>query len=936
MSSLVHRNTPSVVAVDSRGLKLRDIAYHRHPDTPSSTDKRITRHQYDARGFTELEADPRLHAAGLANFTYVRSLSGKSLRTLSADAGIVLALDDAVGRPGVTLTHIRQAATGRLDLSRAVNRTWQYEAPSLPGRPVSVTQQVAATPAVVIERFVYAGISDAEKAMNRVGKVIMHYDPAGLERSDAFSLSGPASSVTRQLVKQSDDPDKVTSWLGNSIPVWNDLLSDVAYTTSRLIDPTGTSLATTDACGNVQRVEYDLGGRVIRSFVTWQGTAPQLVLEDVEYCATGQKLYEKHGNAVVTHYDYEQGAQRLSRIRTQRPAGHAAGARLLQDLRYTYDCVGNVVSVINDAQETRYWRNQKVQPRNAYSYDSLYQLVKASGREMAIGRHPGLRARTAAFMPSPDTSTYTLYSRSYCYDTAGNLTRIRHSSPAYANNYTTAITISDASNRGVLSTLAPDSSQVQALFDAMGQQLQLQPGHALTWTPRGELAQVTPICGDKDSRDYESYRYGHDSQRVTKVSVINSNGGAHKQRVVYLPGLELRSSVVDEQVNECLHVVTLEMAGRTSVRGMYWSSGIPEGLSNGALRYSYDNLIGSSGLELDSCGNVIGDEEYYPYGGTALWTARCQTEARYKAIRYSGKERDATGLYCYGHRYYQPWVGRWLSPDPAGTVDGLNVYRMVKNNPVTLKDGDGREASEANGIADGTALADAFKPGDIVYGLDAPRRTAVSTLVAAGFKQREAIKPSTKNVLVALRQSFRKPSVKNNTLIQNDITNAVWDAGKPLEYADDRTIGKQLNDAGRAIQFKSFLSTHAKYNVVAQEDARRLASEPYNAMKLGVPLWKKTSKAGLEFQLLVRKQPLHFIADVIGDDIGAVVSKQGHGASITSSELRWLYRHRDLPEVRANLSFYKDGKKVSHASIFGNAEWAQYRPKKTYAASGGR
>ncbi|MFB9160454.1 RHS repeat-associated core domain-containing protein, partial [Chromobacterium violaceum] len=50
---------------------------------------------------------------------------------------------------------------------------------------------------------------------------------------------------------------------------------------------------------------------------------------------------------------------------------------------------------------------------------------------------------------------------------------------------------------------------------------------------------------------------------------------------------------------------------------------------------------------------------------------------------------DETGLYDYGYRYYAPWLGRWLNPDPAGTVDGLNLYRMVRNNPGILRDIDG-------------------------------------------------------------------------------------------------------------------------------------------------------------------------------------------------------------------------------------------------------
>lgn len=140
---------------------------------------------------------------------------------------------------------------------------------------------------------------------------------------------------------------------------------------------------------------------------------------------------------------------------------------------------------------------------------------------------------------------------------------------------------------------------------------------------------------------------------------------------------------------ESLQVITVGEAGRAQVRVLHWENGRPEGTGNEHVRYSYDNLTGSSGLELDGDGNTISMEEYYPYGGTAVWAARSAMEADYKTVRYSGKERDATGLYYYGYRYYQPWVGRWLSADPAGTVDGLNLYRMVRNNPVTLHDPDG-------------------------------------------------------------------------------------------------------------------------------------------------------------------------------------------------------------------------------------------------------
>ncbi|MEM8042364.1 RHS repeat-associated core domain-containing protein, partial [Morganella morganii] len=116
---------------------------------------------------------------------------------------------------------------------------------------------------------------------------------------------------------------------------------------------------------------------------------------------------------------------------------------------------------------------------------------------------------------------------------------------------------------------------------------------------------------------------------------------------------------------------------------------------------------GSSGLETDGDGNLLSQEEYYPFGGTAVLVAGTDSGIDYKTHRYSGKERDATGLYYYGYRYYQPWAGRWLSSDPAGTVDGLNLFRMVRNNPVSFSDEQGLVAYPRTQIP-GTSL---YQPG---------------------------------------------------------------------------------------------------------------------------------------------------------------------------------------------------------------------------------
>lgn len=268
----------------------------------------------------------------------------------------------------------------------------------------------------------------------------------------------------------------------------------------------------------------------------------------------------------------------------------------------------------------------------------------------------------------------------------GNLTKVRHSAPASNNSYTTNITVSNRSNRAVLSNLTTDPLQVDELFDAGGHQTELQPAQAVNWNFRGELLQVTPVKRQQQASDHETYRYDVGGQRVTKTTTSQTANSIYQQQVIYLSGLQLRTSQINETLTEDLHILTFADTEQAQVQVLHWQNGKPTGIENNQLRYSYHNLIGTSSIEIDGQGQLISLEEYYPYGGSSIWTTSSQVEAGYKIFRYSGKERDATGLYYYGHRYYQLWIGRWLSSDPAGTVDGLNLYRMVKNNPIMYSD----------------------------------------------------------------------------------------------------------------------------------------------------------------------------------------------------------------------------------------------------------
>ena len=55
--------------------------------------------------------------------------------------------------------------------------------------------------------------------------------------------------------------------------------------------------------------------------------------------------------------------------------------------------------------------------------------------------------------------------------------------------------------------------------------------------------------------------------------------------------------------------------------------------------------------------------------------------------RFAAKRLDAElGLIYFGKRYYDPQLGRWLTTDPAGFIDSVNLYQYVLNNPFKYRD----------------------------------------------------------------------------------------------------------------------------------------------------------------------------------------------------------------------------------------------------------
>ncbi|MCP1518364.1 insecticidal toxin complex protein TccC [Pseudomonas migulae] len=664
-SSYAHTGTPTMVVSDARGLLLRTVQFHRR-EAVDPVDTRVTQQGFDAVGRLTASRDPYLFdlahtdASAPFNLSQVTSLSGGALMTDSVDAGWRVALPGDAGQP---LDHWD---------SRGSHSLTEYDELL---RPVAVRECGQEVAEHTLERFTYADAGAESAVRNLCGQPIRHDDPAGTVHIGNLSITGNVLSHTRKFLTGTDAADWPADLAGR------DALHEPGdgATTAYTFAPGSELLSQTDAFGNVQAFAYTLAGQLenTRLTLTGDGQVEKLLVHDIRYNVTGQIEAETAGNGVITRHRYDEANGRLTEL-----SAHKADGTPLQDLKYHYDAVGNVLSIEDAAQPIRYFANQRIAPLKTYRYDTLYQLIEATGCEAKTGSGgPAL----PDFQSLPqDPSQLANYTQTFYYDAGGNLLDLVH---VGAQAHGRTLTRARYSNRCLpeRDNRPPTEDELANGFDANGNLRELQAGQSLTWDLRNQLREVRPVVREDKEDDCECYIYDGGGQRVRKVRSSLTNARAVLREVRYLPGVEVRSH---SGSGEILHVITAN-TGSNSVQVLHWVSAPPDPMIQDQVRYSLNDHLKSSALELDQNADLISQEWYYAFGGTAYWAGRNTTEVKYKTVRYSGKERDATGLYYYGFRYYAPWLQRWINPDPAWAIDGLNFYRMVRNNPIALFDTNG-------------------------------------------------------------------------------------------------------------------------------------------------------------------------------------------------------------------------------------------------------
>lgn len=645
-SMSLHINTPRMSVVDPRGLPVRTVDYCRDIEN-GPVEPRINRTLHDSAGRAVKHWDPRLWLSQAvdpltpANLTQVFALDATVIRSDSVDAG--------------TQIELKGLATQTVLSWDSRQTRHEIEHDNLL-RPVAIFEEGTGEPRRCVERLTYGHPGSGDQSRNQFGQLIRHDHPAGSVLFNGFAISGPCTEDTRHFTLDPLTPD----WSEQEADRLRLLEPGVGATSRWRHGALGDVLEQTDARDNRHTFALTVDGRLGERRLQLKGEPEQVVVTDIRYNAQGNVTRQTAGNGVQTTRTYRSEDDRLLGLRSEDARG-----LVLQHLSYEYDRMGNILSIEDKALPIRYFANQRIEPVSRFVYDSLYQLTKASGWEA------GTANQGTHSMGRIDPAAISNYQQTYEYDPGGNLRNLIHVGP---QSHGRKLQPASYSNRSLPYTDAiPDDPEIEAAYDRRGNLLQLEPGRLLSWNLRNQLQSVSPVARVSGLNDQEVYLYDGSRQRVRKIRSSLTNARTLVSDVRYLPGLELRT---DSGTGERLQVIIADNA-----RVQHWESPPPSGLNN-RYRYQHADHLGSVSLETADDGAMISRETFHPFG-TSAWQ---DGELSYKFVRYSGKERDASGLDYYGYRYYIPWLQKWSNPDPAGEVEGLNLFKMALNNPATLVD----------------------------------------------------------------------------------------------------------------------------------------------------------------------------------------------------------------------------------------------------------
>lgn len=478
-------------------------------------------------------------------------------------------------------------------------------------------------------------------------------------------------------------------------------MTDGTGTTTYAYKPVGslgaTQLASVDGplTNDTITYDYDVIGRVTSRLVNGIGTT-------VTYDVLGRVATESNVLGMFT-YGYDGSTDRLASItypngqtsayayygddgdrRVQTIHHQLPGGQTLSKFDYAYDAAGRILTwrQQSDTDAVVEWR---------YTYDLVDQLVGAVKwntnatptvlQRQAFRFDPAGNRVTAQLDDASQLSTYDRKNRLLAQQAGGGIQVVGSvSEPANVtvqgkpaavssdNRFVGMATTSSGTNTfSVVATDASGNSRTQQYsidqngpsrtfaYDANGN-LTNDGQRSFEWDARNELTAVT-VGTHRTEFSYDG--------RQRRVREIQKENGVTQADTILV---WCDNEICEERAADGATVTRRSFSLGEQVAGL--------------ARFFLRDHLGSVVAITDNSAGTLARYGYDPWGSRELLAGSDLTTAGYAGHRWLASANLSLTLY----RAYDPQLARWISEDPRGISDGLNLYAYVANSPVDFLD----------------------------------------------------------------------------------------------------------------------------------------------------------------------------------------------------------------------------------------------------------
>ncbi len=355
-----------------------------------------------------------------------------------------------------------------------------------------------------------------------------------------------------------------------------------------------------------------------------------------------------YGNSTAVRYAYDPWTIKLSSIVATRPGSNSDPRNDIINRGYVYSAAGDILKITDYKKGAELGLSNNVFEYN-YQYDALHRLTS-------------------------ENSTGGNYQQTYTYDNFGNIVTKSNGTATMLYAY------GNSQHIHAVSSISVGGVTKNFDYDANGNMI---VGHDFA-----NLASIASrqIAYNADNKPVQIIHSGYG----TTSMVYDGNGGRVKKTGP--AGTSLYVGQHFEVING--EEIKYIFAGKQRVAKV----------STAGTYYYHGDHLNSAAAMTDSNGNIVETSNYEPFGGMREHAG--QAVSNYK---YTDQQLDPeTGLYYYGARYYDPTVGRFVSPDSIvpnyANPQAFNRYAYCLNNPLVYTDPSGHDGGFIETIITGAII----------------------------------------------------------------------------------------------------------------------------------------------------------------------------------------------------------------------------------------